>query len=106
MNTQLKKGVLSLCVLSLLNRRDCYGYEIIQYISNHINISAGTVYPILKKILDDGYAETYLKDSNEGPARKYYTITPSGRRAYEFQTNEWKEFYEAVNVILRGDDNE
>ncbi len=106
MNTQFKKGVLNLCVLSVLNKKDCYGYELIQLISNHINISAGTVYPILKKLHDEGYVETYLADSNEGPVRKYYTITKNGKLAYELQLNEWLEFEDAVNLILRGEWNE
>jgi hypothetical protein len=47
MNTQYKKGVLELCVLSLLHKRDCYGYEISDFLSQHIDIADGTVYPIL-----------------------------------------------------------
>ena len=45
MNTQYKKGVLELCVLSLLHKRDCYGYEISDFLSQHIDIADGTVYP-------------------------------------------------------------
>lgn len=44
MNAQYKKGVPDLCVLSLLYKRDCYGYEISDYLSNHIDIADGTVY--------------------------------------------------------------
>ena len=48
MNIQYKKGVLELCVLSILNKRDCYGYEISEYLSKYIDIADGTVYPILE----------------------------------------------------------
>lgn len=50
MNAQYKKGVLDLCVLSLLHKRDCYGCEISDFLSRHIDIADGTVYPILRKL--------------------------------------------------------
>ena len=61
MNSQYKKGVLELCVLSLLKKRDCYGYEISEYLSQHIDIADGTVYPILRKLKADGLLTTYLQ---------------------------------------------
>ena len=61
MNTQYKKGVLELCVLSLLHKRDCYGYEISDFLSQHIDIADGTVYPILRKLKADGLLTTYLQ---------------------------------------------
>ena len=62
MNSQYKKGVLELCVLSLLKKRDCYGYEISEYLSLHIDIADGTVYPILRKLKADGLLTTYLQE--------------------------------------------
>ena len=53
MNTQYKKGVLELCVLSLLKKRDCYGYEISEYLAGHIDIADGTVYPCDFYVLDE-----------------------------------------------------
>ena len=53
MNTQYTKGVLELCVLALLHKRDCYGYEISEFLSQHIEIAGGTVYPILRKLKAD-----------------------------------------------------
>ena len=61
MNTQYKKGVLELCVLALLHRRDYYGYEISEVLSQHIDIADGTVYPILRKLKADGLLTTYLQ---------------------------------------------
>ena len=54
MNPQYKKGVLGLCVLSLLHKQDRYGYEISDYLSQHIDIADGTVYPLLRKLKADG----------------------------------------------------
>ena len=54
MNTQYKKGVLNLCALALLHKRDCCGYEISDDLSQHIDIADGTVYPLLRKLKADG----------------------------------------------------
>mgnify|MGYP000995267263 FL=1 len=103
MNIQFKKGVLELCVLSLLTKRDFYGYELVEYISKYINISEGTIYPLLRRFRTEGYVNTYLQESQEGPPRKYYTITKEGEIAYEELLIEWDKFIEGVNEILRGD---
>ena len=78
MNAQYKKGVLELCVLSLLKKHNCYGYEISEYLSCHIDIADGTVYPILRKLKADGLLTTYLQEESGGPPRKYYKLTQLG----------------------------
>ena len=75
MSTQLKKGVLDLVVLSKIDEKDRYGYDIYQEISKHMIISESTIYPILRKIVKEGLCKTYLKESSEGPPRKYFKIS-------------------------------
>ncbi len=106
MNIQFKKGVLELCVLSLLTKRDFYGYELVEYISKYINISEGTIYPLLRRFRTEGYVSTYLQESQEGPPRKYYKITEKGEKNYEKLLVEWDDFIIGVNEIIRGDLNE
>ncbi|MDO5027656.1 MAG: PadR family transcriptional regulator [Bacillota bacterium] len=106
MNTQFKKGVLELLVFSLLKDRDHYGYEMVEKISSHINISEGTIYPLLRRLNKDGYVSTYLQESQSGPPRKYYKLTGEGYRQYEKQINEWFEFINGVNTLLLEEDNE
>ncbi|MDD4769556.1 MAG: PadR family transcriptional regulator [Eubacteriales bacterium] len=106
MNIQFKKGVLELCVLSLLTKRDFYGYELVEYISQHIDISDGTIYPLLRRFRADGYVTTYLQESQEGPPRKYYKIKEDGRQAFKELLEEWEEFTARVNEIIRGNLNE
>ena len=106
MNTQYKKGVLELCVLSLLKRRDFYGYEISEYLSNHIDIAAGTVYPILRKLKGDGLVSTYLQEESGGPPRKYYSLTPLGRDTYLADRAEYLNFAETVQSLLEDDDDD
>lgn len=103
MNIQFKKGVLELCVLSMLLGRDYYGYELVEYISRYIDISEGTIYPLLRRLKKDGYVTTYLKESQEGPPRKYYEITEEGKKAYEELVAEWNHFVQGVNTIVRGE---
>ena len=67
MNIQFKKGVLELCVLVVLCRRDYYGYNLVQTISEKIDISEGTIYPLLRRLTKEGLFTTYLKESEEGP---------------------------------------
>ena len=106
MNTQYKKGVLELCVLSLLHRRDCYGYEISDYLSAHIDIADGTVYPILRKLKADGMVMTYLQEESGGPPRKYYRLTELGRETFEADRAEYLRFAVAVAEMLNREDEE
>lgn len=103
MNIQFKKGVLELCVLSLLQKRDFYGYELVEHISEYISISEGTIYPLLRKFRNEGYVTNYLQESQEGPPRKYYKLTPRGKEIYEQLDLEWTNFVAGVNNIIRGD---
>src|SRR5260370_4527687 len=83
---QLKKGVLELCVLALLSRADSYAYEIASRLAQGIDMGEGTIYPLMRRMQDDGLVETYLVESSAGPSRKYYRLTGAGRDAYATQT--------------------
>ena len=104
MNSQYKKGVLELCVLSLLKKRDCYGYEISEYLSQHIDIADGTVYPILRKLKADGLLTTYLQEESGGPPRKYYMLTGLGAEAYARDRAEYLGFARTVLKFLEEDE--
>lgn len=100
---QLKKGVLTLCVLALLNRHDSYAYEIASTLSDAIDMGEGTIYPLMRRMQSDGQVETYLVESSSGPSRKYYRLTDAGRRALEAQTAEWRAFVVAVEGVMNAD---
>lgn len=102
MNTQFNKGVIEMCVLALVSKRDYYGYELVETISKRIEISEGTIYPILRRLTNDKYFETYLKESSEGPPRKYYKMTSQGRKETEKLLSAWGQFTEHVNYIVKG----
>ncbi len=99
MNAQFKKGVLDLCVLSLLRNRDYYGYELAEKISASIEIAEGTLYPLLRKLKADGLCETYLSDASGGPPRKYYRLTQAGRDAEAALRKDWIAFTHSVQEL-------
>ena len=102
MNIQFKKGVLELCALALLAKKNRYGYELVNEISKRISISEGTIYPLLRRLKNDGYVTTYLEESKEGAPRKYYQLTNEGKKMEKDLKSEWKTFVREVNSFLKG----
>ncbi|MEK3734682.1 MULTISPECIES: PadR family transcriptional regulator [Paenibacillus] len=102
-NIQFKKGVLELCVLVLIHRKDQYGYELAQSVSRHIEVAEGALYPLLRRLVKEGYCTTYLRESTEGPPRKYYRLTESGIIYMQEMVKEWSAFVRNVtNLIEEG----
>lgn len=104
MNSQLKRGTLELCALSVVSRGDCYGYELVNRISKCMEVTEGTIYPLMKRLKDGGLIESYIVESPEGPPRKYYKITQSGSEELARLSEEWFEFSESVNRLLKRED--
>lgn len=101
MNPQFKKGVLELLVLESVRTRDMYGYELVEEISAAIDVKEGTIYPLLKRLTNEHLFETYLRESSEGPPRKYYHLTAAGVLRVEELRREWHEFQQAVSDFLK-----
>lgn len=101
-NTQFKKGVLELLVLLIVEKKDKYGYELVEAVSKIVDVNEGTIYPILKRLTNEGYFETYLEESKEGPTRKYYHITARGKKYCKDQKKEWEKFATNVNEFIKG----
>ncbi len=103
---QMKKGVMEILVLFLLKDNDLYGYQIIQELSRksrgYFQIKEGTLYPVLYRLEDGGYIESYWEQPQEKRQvpRKFYRITWEGRDALKSMQNEWINFAYNVNVIL------
>ena len=106
MNVQYKKGVLELCVLCMLAREDRYGFDLVSEISRSIAMSEGTIYPLLKRLRDEGNLTTFLRESSEGPPRKYYRLTEQGRALARSMKAEWEEFVRAVARIIQDEGEE
>jgi len=83
--TQLRKGILELAVMAVLYRKSHYGYSLVRNLTatDSIAIKEGTVYPILARLSREGLVRSQWVESSQGPPRKYYELTASGRTAYE-----------------------
>ena len=100
MNAQFKKGVLELIVLMVVYHKDIYGYELVKQVCNIIPVNEGTIYPLLKRMTQEQCFETYLKESTEGPPRKYYHITPYGIETMIQLKEDWIIFSRQINLFI------
>ena len=103
MEIQLKKGLLEYCVLASLVKKDSYSYQIIKDISQCIQISESTLYPILKRLEAQEFVETYSVEHN-GRLRKYYRITQSGKDKIKEFLNSWQQV-ETIYQYIREESN-
>ncbi|MEG0019315.1 MAG: PadR family transcriptional regulator [Oscillospiraceae bacterium] len=101
MNTQFKKGVLDLIVLLVISEEDKYGYQLVSEVSKIVDVNEGTIYPLLKRLTNENYCETYLEQSAEGPARKYYKTTRAGKVYLNILVDEWMEFSQTIDKFIK-----
>ncbi len=103
--TQLLHGVLDMCLLSIIEEEVSYGYEMVSKLRERgLNLaSEGSIYPLLSRLQKQGMIESYLVQSSEGPARKYYRMSGSGRTALGAWRHHWVEFRDSVDAVLNGD---
>ncbi len=99
---QLRKGILELAILGSLNHKSHYGYSLIKDISGEsdINLTEGTIYPILNRLSKEELIESEWMESKQGPPRKYYSLTPKGEKVYSVLNTEFKKL--AVMVANAG----
>ena len=101
--SQILKGTLEACILQLIKRKDMYGYEITEQLSNYgLDIVAqGTIYPLLMKLEKENLVASYLKESNFGPPRKYYSITEEGNKYIVNFKDVWRNISTTITEILK-----
>lgn len=101
---ELTKGSSAMLVLSVIEKEDMYGYQIIKEIQlrsdNAFTFKEGTLYPILHNFESDGYVKSYWQESENGRKRKYYKITRKGIKALADSKEEWKTYSVAVSKVL------
>ena len=104
--SQLRRGVLELCILQLLRRDSSYGYEIVTRLESLGPLAAGenTVYPLLRRLKADGQLDTFMKESPAGPPRQYYRLTTAGRQRLATLEREWTAMVTAVERATRSGD--
>jgi len=105
-NKQLKKGVLEIIILKLINQQDMYGYEMIQIMDDksrgYFKLKEGSLYPILYRLEDEELIESYWnkEHSKRTVPRKYYKITKKGNAVLDVYIDELNEFLCATKRIL------
>ena len=92
---------LEYLILSVLCKRDSYGYEISQQLKTVTNTKDSTLYPILKRLQGNGLVVTY-DQQYQGRNRRYYQITPEGRGICQYLENEWRLYVNAIYEIAHG----
>ena len=102
MNTQFKKGILEMCILSIIHDHDMYGFEVIEKLSSEIDVNENTVYPILRRLTSQGLFDTYIEQTKIGAPRKYYKITELGKEKFNDYETEWTAFFKGVFKLLGG----
>lgn len=105
MNSQIKKGLIDICVLSCINKADSYGYKIIKTLDPLIKISESTLYTILKRLLNK--KQIIQKNViHNNRIRKYYSITDEGKSEIENFLSHWSEVDGVINFIKEDINNE
>ena len=100
LSIQMKKGLLDLCVLALVAKKERYGYELAELLAERTDSSIGTIYPILRKMKESGLLTTRLSEGSGGPPRKYYLITSEGRAVYAEEKAKWQQLNAAINSLI------
>ncbi len=108
---QLKRGLLEIIVLKLLNQDKAYGYQLLQRLDREsgglFRIKEGTLYPILYRLEDDGLiVSEWSIPEDKSVAKKYYRCTPAGESALLELLALWRRFDEVANHFLGGKDEE
>lgn len=104
--TQLRKGLLELCIMNLLSQGDLYGYDLAKRLSGVEGLvtTEGTIYPLLARLKRAGLVQRRLVESAAGPARKYYALTRGGQRARAAMNAYWDALAGGVRSLREKDD--
>ena len=100
MDTQMKKGILEMCILFQLKKEPVYGYEVMKSVRQVFSdVYEGSIYTILRRLHKSGYTKVIQKESPNGPPRKYYEITPSGEEYLSLMLEEWSAVVKGVSSL-------
>ena len=102
MDTQLKRGLLDVCVLAAIKDGDSYGYKIIKDMKPYVEMSESTLYTILKRLELSNMLTVYTSEHG-GRLRKYYKITKAGLGRIEDFKDEWREVMTIYQFVSKGD---
>lgn len=101
-SSQMLKGTLEGCILAIISRKETYGYEISQKLNEYGfgKIAEGTIYPLLLRLEKNGFILATYRQSDQGPKRKYYSLTEKGADEKSKFIESYTELTNAVNTLL------
>jgi PadR family transcriptional regulator PadR len=100
--SQMRKGVLEFCILSIIKRGEAYPSDIIEEMKRaSLNILEGTLYPLLTRLKNADLLSYRWVESSGGPPRKYFSLTEKGNDFYKELENTWREMSEAVGRVIQ-----
>ena len=99
--SQMRKGVLEFCILSIIQREEAYPSDIIEEMKKaHLNILEGTLYPLLTRLKNADLLAYRWVESSGGPPRKYFSLTEKGAAFYKELENTWREMSDSVERVI------
>lgn len=99
---QMKKGILELCILAIINRGEAYASDILLELKKaNLIVVEGTLYPILTRLKNEGLLSYNWFESSSGPPRKYYQITLVGKQFLNDLNESWLNLVVAVNTLVQ-----
>ena len=101
-HSELLRGVLDLCLLTVIEDEPAYGYEMTKRLRARglSMVGEGSIYPLLGRLERDGLVDTYRSASDGGPPRKYYRASRAGRRVLKRGVAEWQATRDAIDAAL------
>ena len=99
MTYQLTAPLLDACVLGIVDQEDSYGYTLTQKMRQIVDISESTLYPVLRRLQKSGHLRTY-DEPFQGRNRRYYAITPEGKKLLGFYGTEWSAYKAKIDELL------
>ena len=101
--TQMRKGILEYCILSIISRGEIYASDIINELKTaRLLVVEGTLYPLLTRLKNNGLLNYNWQESTSGPPRKYYILSPAGLVVLKHLDKTWEELVNAVSISLKG----
>lgn len=98
---QMRKGILEFCILHIISRGEVYASDMLEELTSaKIMVVEGTLYPLLTRLRKAGLVEYKWVESNSGPPRKYYTITPKGQEFVNNLDSTWQELVNSTSQII------
>lgn len=107
--TQLRKGLLELCIVNLLAQGELYGYDLVKRVTaiRGVVVTEGTIYPLLSRLRKSGLLEARAEESPSGPVRKYYRLSPAGWKARDIMNACWRDIEIGLDSLIeRGTNDE